>query len=483
MSRRLPLRIRVWFVRYAQGGALPLAVIAVAILVYAAFSYVQAGPHLGRAAGFRAAVAASYGLVCFLVSRWKGGGGTRMVILFLGAVLAALPFLAPAARAASDVVTYVSYGAIIFGHGGNPYLDTMASFAGDPLVSQASIWIRTPAPYGPVFLHISAFLMAVGSHLSLTVHGHVVLYRLVNLAFHLGTGAALILLMRARGRDGAGAAALYLFNPLLLLQLIEHAHNDAIMTCLSVVGLFFGFSGRARLGMAFVTAAALVKIFAWPVAILYFVAMVRSSPPPIRVRRGVELAAVSALIVVAAFWRFQADPMTIWNAISNQGRVARSLASVALREWRSDLWRPPFFEGTPRDAVRLYSLTFTALCGAIAAWHSRRLSKAVNSLGWFLLFFFTIGAYYFWHWYVTILVAIALAGTSLPLKAAAVAFSLLLLDRWGLATPVRELVLFLTPVGIALAGVAAQRAGRLGPGEDARKEEAGADPASAPRST
>ncbi|WP_432118605.1 polyprenol phosphomannose-dependent alpha 1,6 mannosyltransferase MptB [Streptomyces sp. bgisy032] len=154
-----------------------------------------------------------------------------------------------------DVYSYLAQGAMVQAH-----LDVYAhgpSRLGGPLADEvAPLWRHTGAPYGPVFLAVSAALSGLtGGELPAGLFG----MRLVALAGVALMAAALPRLARHGGADPAAALWLGALNPLVLLHLVAGAHNDAVMLGLLGVGLVAALGRWPVLGAVLVTLAALVK--------------------------------------------------------------------------------------------------------------------------------------------------------------------------------------------------------------------------------
>ncbi|WP_435821074.1 polyprenol phosphomannose-dependent alpha 1,6 mannosyltransferase MptB [Micromonospora musae] len=144
----------------------------------------------------------------------------------------ALPLLVTAPLGSRDVYSYACQG-WAYAHGVDPYVTGVAE-AGCPWVeSVAPIWRDTPAPYGPVFVLLAALAVALGGGLT----GTIVLLRLFALAGVLLVALCLPGLARAAGVPARQAVWLLLACPLVGVQLLAGAHNDAVMLGLLLPGL------------------------------------------------------------------------------------------------------------------------------------------------------------------------------------------------------------------------------------------------------
>ncbi len=216
-------------------------------------------PSSGRAA--LGLVGAYFGVV-LLIAGWALLGrlirgprppGTRALLMTL--VIWAAPLLIAPPLFSRDVYSYLAQGAMVDAH-----MDVYAhgpAHLGGPLAAEVSpLWRHTGAPYGPVFLGLSAALSGLTrGELPAGLFG----MRLVALLGVALMAAALPRLARHSGADPAAALWLGALNPLVLLHLVAGAHNDAIMLGLLGLGLVAALGRRPTLGVLLVTLAALVK--------------------------------------------------------------------------------------------------------------------------------------------------------------------------------------------------------------------------------
>ncbi len=184
---------------------------------------------------------AVYGGLVLLARVWFGltraltrrpGVPTKHLWLILGLWL--IPLLVIAPIFSRDVFSYAAQGEMV-SHHINPYVYGPYTLGAGPYVNPVdSLWMNSPAPYGPLFLMIDGFFATASLHHVLVT---VVLLRLLAVA-----GVALIAycipkLARASGRDPGPIFLLTALNPMVLLTLVGSAHNDAIMIGLLLAGI------------------------------------------------------------------------------------------------------------------------------------------------------------------------------------------------------------------------------------------------------
>ncbi|MET7751908.1 polyprenol phosphomannose-dependent alpha 1,6 mannosyltransferase MptB [Micromonospora sp. NPDC005367] len=164
---------------------------------------------------------------------WSLRGGvpsTRWALVTAGLWL--LPMLITPPLGSRDVYAYACQGAS-YAAGINPYEQGVSTLPCPWLDTISFIWRDTPAPYGPLFVMIAgAVVKATGS-----LVGAIVLFRLLAVAGVVLTAACIPALARRCGVPAGRAVWLALGSPLIGVQLISGAHNDAAMVGLLVAGL------------------------------------------------------------------------------------------------------------------------------------------------------------------------------------------------------------------------------------------------------
>jgi hypothetical protein len=217
-------------------------------------------------------VVAVYGGMVLFVRVWFGlwqtlrarpGVPVRSLVYMLALWLAPLMLVAP--LFSRDVFSYAAQGEMM-SHHINPYHYGPGTLGSGPFVSPVdSLWLNTPAPYGPLFL------LLAGWSASLSLHH--VLITVVLLRLQSVVGLALIAycipkLARSFGKDAGPAFVLGVLNPLTLLALVGGAHNDAIMVGLLLAGITAARSRHPVWGVVLCALAASIKVPA-AVGIIY----------------------------------------------------------------------------------------------------------------------------------------------------------------------------------------------------------------------
>ena len=185
-----------------------------------------------------------YAGVAALVIAWVGlgfqlrrpGSPSMRTLVIIGA-LWCLPLALGPPLFSRDVYSYIAQGTLLhLGH--NPYQVTPLTLAhlgqSHVLNAVSHTWLRTTAPYGPLFLLFVGWLVAAAGYK--LVLGAI----LVRLLAILGVAiliAALPPLARRVGADPRRAVWLIALSPLVLFQLISPGHNDILMAGVMTAGI------------------------------------------------------------------------------------------------------------------------------------------------------------------------------------------------------------------------------------------------------
>ncbi|WP_052462160.1 polyprenol phosphomannose-dependent alpha 1,6 mannosyltransferase MptB [Nigerium massiliense] len=209
-----------------------------------------------------------------------------------------LPLLPAPPIFSHDAYSYAAQGWLIH-NGFNPYESAPGFLPGAFADQVAWVWRYTTAPYGPLALQIS--------------HGIVLLaglnpyYSAVLMRVPAVIGVALIVYflpriaheLRINPRDVAWFS---IINPLVVIDYVGGAHNDALMMGLVVWGIYLAYRGRFLYALIVVGVAMAVKqpalLAAFPVAI---VRSGWSSWEPKRVAKFVGRALFAFAVVIGVF--------------------------------------------------------------------------------------------------------------------------------------------------------------------------------------
>jgi alpha-1,6-mannosyltransferase len=200
--------------------------------------------------------------------------GATLPAVLLGGLLLGLPLLLAYPINATDVYRYLIRGRVAAVYGQSPFVAPPAAFIGDPFLPLAGEWAGETSPYGPLWELVATGVAAVsGDNLLLGV----TLFKLLALGCLLA-GAAVIWAVIGERPGRAVAAALWAWNPALLLTFAMNGHNDALMLLWLLLGYLVMRRGRPALGFLLLCLAALTKPVAALALPVFFIAAWRGLP-------------------------------------------------------------------------------------------------------------------------------------------------------------------------------------------------------------
>lgn len=167
-----------------------------------------------------------------------------------------------------DAYSYAAQGWLLY-NGLNPYETSVSVLPGAFADQVAWLWRYTPAPYGPLSLQLShALVVAVGLNPYLSAMA-------MRIPALIGVALIVHYLPRLAHRVKADAQMTAWFstiNPLLIIDFVGGAHNDALMMGLILLALWLAFEDRFWLAAVVVGVAAAIKqpafLAAYPVALI-----------------------------------------------------------------------------------------------------------------------------------------------------------------------------------------------------------------------
>ncbi len=311
-----------------------------------------------------------------------------------------LPVFLMAPMFSRDVYDYAAQGQLVT-RGINPYRHGPDALGGGPFLRLVDpLWRHSIAPYGPAWERLSGWVVKLSGH---DVLGSVIGFRLIALIGVTLLAWAVPTLARAIGRDGSVAFALAILNPLVLLDLLGAAHNDALMVGLLVAACALARKNHIVAGLTLCALAAEVKIpaFIGAAFIGWWWAGAEASWRP----RLVKVA--SALVFTAGLMgAISAISALGWGwvgGLSNPGSVVSWLdPATAVGLGVAHLASALGYVGHSLAFVhtaRLVALGIAAVISVYFLVRSRRIGE-VEAIGWSLLTFVVLGPVV-WPWYET----------------------------------------------------------------------------------
>lgn len=338
--------------------------------------------------------------------------------IFLWAVLFAILLVPLLPHFSSDIVAYVRQGQVLAVYHSNPYLHTPAEIADPGLIyrSAGSYWV---SPYGPLATVLSAAAAELGGRsLALTAGILKLLMAACYLLSGWMVGKILDCIDPSATRRGL---FFFLWNPLVLLELVGQGHNEAIVIGLMMVGFYLTVRQKQTSGFLFLFLSALAKVTTLVILPLEAWLMLRR-----RAYRVLIQNTLFSLLVAFICWLlFFRDP-----------RSFKELSAVSQQAWCSLTWLGGevlhIWGGWSTDAAR--KAVQRLLLSLFAVFFLWRMGKVSSERGLILesgsvfIFLLAVVANQINCWYLTLAVPLV-AVLSTPLSRSIVIF----LTAWPLA--------------------------------------------------
>jgi alpha-1,6-mannosyltransferase len=314
----------------------------------------------------------------------------RRVLLGLSGGLLVLAVVVPPTQS-GDVWAYAMYGRIVSQHHASPYTHAAADYPRDPAAARVDrVWRRTKSVYGPGFTWLSAAGMRVVGSSRLAAR----LFFQIVAAIAIGV---VLFLVDRRARDPLALACIGL-NPVIVLGVVNNAHNDALVGLAVLGAVLLVLSGRPVAAGLAGAAGALVKLSALvPMAAVGWWLWRRRGWRP-----AAALGAATLLTVALAFsvagGRAALRPLSaaghqftggsIWNG--PQRWVARSKIDAGLPEHVA--------HSRARAEVARWAAVAVVALALLLAWRRLRAATPAGAAGAAVLGFM-LGAGYVYPWY------------------------------------------------------------------------------------
>jgi hypothetical protein len=215
----------------------------------------------------------------------------------------------------TDLFSYVMYSHIAGVLQVNPYTSAPAWFPEVRILQWIHpLWHNAPSIYGPAWIDLT--LQLARSVATASDVDKVLAYKgLINLWHLFGIACLAYIVHRVRPGHVLEAVALYAWNPLIVFEFGGNGHNDAVMVSAMLLGLALYVTSTRWLGFVTVTVSMLLKMTSLFLMPFYAMAWARDQRTWLRFFGVGLLAAVSAPIVIVAFyWPW-------WNGIETIGPI------------------------------------------------------------------------------------------------------------------------------------------------------------------
>jgi Glycosyltransferase family 87 len=323
----------------------------------------------------------------------------------IGAIVAAnVVFLLAPPLFSTDVFGYVAFAREGALHHLDPYTHGWAvALAHDP-IRPYLLWHDVKSAYGPLFTVVSYVLVPLG------VAGAMWAFKAIAFAASLATCALVWRLAQRRNIDPRAAIAFVGLNPALLVFEVGGGHNDMLILLPALAGIALILRDREAGGMAAVVVAAGAKI---SMGIIVPFALIGCRDR----RRGL----VGAVIAVAAIAAVGA--IAFGGGAGGFLQTLPATSFVAAHAVPVEISRHIFGQSTFSHSARLLADAFVIAGVGWALWRAWRGHDWITGAGWATLFVL-IGTTWLLPWYVVWTLPLAALGTSRPLRAATIVFTL-----------------------------------------------------------
>lgn len=328
-------------------SVLVLGTVCSVVLVLASFvvGYVGSISELWDVKNFRLArantsvTAAAAVVVCLsvfgLVFAWillgrlvRRQPGYCVGLVVKASLLWGVPMLLALPMSSRDVFAYIGQSKLI-SEGLDPYTSGIADIPGWASLGVDPLWSQSPTPYGPVWVVLEKLIGSTLLPLS---------YFSALLAFRLIAAGGLALmgyfawrLSIDAGREPAPVLWLVLASPLVLVNFVLGAHNDALMVALVLAGVHFAYVRKPWLAFMFITLACgikLVAIIALPVVGLVYLGTETSWPKKIGYWALLVTGSLGFLAVLGLL--LGTGPQWMWQSAATPSSAQTWFAPVAI---------------------------------------------------------------------------------------------------------------------------------------------------------
>lgn len=175
------------------------------------------------------------------ISQRPAGSFLKVIVAFSVLFFIVLLIIPPVGSA--DIFNYILRARILTEYGANPYLVTSGNFPQDLFYPYSPrMWHNLPMQYGPVFAIVSiaaSFISQDGFWFNQFI------LKIILVLVHLGNILLIIRLTKlVKPELGDMPTFLYAWNPLVLFEIANNAHNDILMVFFVLLALYFYFSKK-----------------------------------------------------------------------------------------------------------------------------------------------------------------------------------------------------------------------------------------------
>ncbi len=327
-----------------------------------------------------------------------------------------LVFMAAPLLLSRDAFLYLAHARAGSLSGLNPYVDTPADAAGDPVLQYVfPPWADGPSIYGPLFTVLTYALAPLG------VAGGIWALKAAIASASLGCVTFVFASARRLEKDQVAAAAFVGLNPVLLVWVVGGAHNDALLAVLLAAGIYLSLVGSEGVAALALVAAAAVKATAGVVLPLFLLGAHRRR----NALRGAALAVAGLLLAVTVAFGSSGVRDLLGSLLAARENVSpqslpSQLSSVVLGA-----------EAVPVQFVPI-GIAVLASVATLMLWRTSRGTSWTAAAGW-TVFALLASTVWLRPWHLTWLLPLAALGGDRGLRVATLGLTAFVI----LAVPLR----------------------------------------------
>jgi len=338
-------------------------------------------------------------LLAFWAVRPMQTARSAAVVLLL-AVPIALPLVLCYPGGAADVYAYIAEAISVVRYHANPFYVPVSAIPGHPLLPFLDYPNET-THYGPLWLLIGVALRYLsGSNLLVNL----LAFKVAAVLFLLAVAGLVYLTLRRTKPDAAVTAALLVaWNPLLLVELAENAHNDVAMMVFVALAFFLQSRGSRRGAIAALLAACLVKYVAAVLVPLFLLVDLHQAGP----WRKWMLDAILDALAMLAFGSALTISLGFAGTIGILQKLSEwfttSPSAVAYYWLRESMPLQEAAAIISNGGKAIFALIY--LGAVLRLW--RRPATVTGSSLWTILALLVVGTSWFQPWYITWAIPVA----------------------------------------------------------------------------
>jgi len=330
-----------------------------------------------------------------------------------------------------DVFWNLFQGKIFTHYQQNPYLVTPQEFSEDSYLGLIRVWQDFPMTHGPIWTLLVSTVSILTSHnLSSSLF---ILRMILFIILGLVIGLTVLVVRRVNPRWSFLAFIALSWQPLLLIETINGAHNDILIGLTAILGLFLIFQGRYFQGFAVLWIGVLVKYVILLLIPLGIIFVIRRHSLKAMIKITAPIIGIIVLLTLIAYLPFGYNIFQ-FSGLSYQSRlfeyavlppvpfwlvtVGTTISGINIKEIIKNRQQIPLL--LFKDRTALESLVFIVRILSIAiflVFYSWLIFKPFQDERdlfkrgfWIFAVYLLIAPFWFMNWYLIWLMPLAVIG-------------------------------------------------------------------------